>query len=614
MGTDTTTTTSTGTGTTTSKSPATGTTATSTKDTGTTPTPGTGTAKTQAITGTGITTTKTPHTGTTTPSTGTSKSIPIGTGTTTRTTNTQTGITTTGTGTPGAAITGISNTPAPRTDTSETTRPVAGITTTPKKYNSYHYWGRTHNRELFGPWLLRQITSNQYEGVYWLDDRRTLFRLPWKHLNIRNAWAIQSGRYNPLCEDLPTYKTNFRCALRAVLYENRRMFSEFNDFSSDPHDPHKIYRFHGAHDDSAVVNPSTVSQSGTEDENFHNEIEHDKDYRLKISPIEERTTPFREKQESIQSRFAGSPSYTNEGVSTPALESFNKPGQINSPTMNATLPSKEYVPIFFFPAIPFTILIPDSPMYDLYANGHIGNIPTANQVYQQESACSHLQPAEPVTDLVEHLFEGQSCHYVFHQEGKVPKLTSWEVTVSYRGKEVLKKTVSTKFYINYTGHVPPTEAADIVTFPSTSDTLVDQLHISYTDKILNSVGNGLELDVSPHDCKLYATRMGNSRVYWSMSESLENKKNVSQAKKLDRYVSTEIFDFNHFMQELADYKCHQRASPDYTIYLSFGQILFEPIKKTLVLVKAAFKTAETRFYEFGYLENTKIINNGYGYE
>ncbi|XP_072277760.1 interferon regulatory factor 7-like [Pyxicephalus adspersus] len=529
---------------------------------------------------------------------------------------------------------------------------------------------RTHNRELFGPWLLRQITSNQYEGVYWLDDRRTLFRLPWKHLNIRNvdekdyaifkAWAIQSGRYNPLCEDLPTYKTNFRCALRAVLYENRRMFSEFNDFSSDPHDPHKIYRFHGAHDDSAVVNPSTVSQSGTEDENFHNEIEHDKDYRLKISPIEERTTPFREKQESedIEQLLRNVLLDSSENDAQQVLEIIQDDFSQNIPRVDQIFREPVHEPNLYLAEPCFNGHEQPLPnnhsqlfheqcsqyqRYDLYANGHIGNIPTANQVYQQESACSHLQPAEPVTDLVEHLFEGQSCHYVFHQEGthhmvnneatmhspnyaysthgemsamqppqnttpstfnehgstasreaaaseahqasKVPKLTSWEVTVSYRGKEVLKKTVSTKFYINYTGHVPPTEAADIVTFPSTSDTLVDQLHISYTDKILNSVGNGLELDVSPHDCKLYATRMGNSRVYWSMSESLENKKNVSQAKKLDRYVSTEIFDFNHFMQELADYKCHQRASPDYTIYLSFGQILFEPIKKTLVLVK-----------------------------
>ncbi|CAI9585469.1 unnamed protein product [Staurois parvus] len=174
---------------------------------------------------------------------------------------------------------------------------------------------------------------------------------------------------------------------------------------------------------------------------------------------------------------------------------------------------------------------------------------------------------------------------LIHQESKMPKLTSWEVTVLYRGKEVHKQNVSTKFYINHIGCVPQIEVADIVTFPPTSDHLVDQVQIHYTDKILNSVGNGLLLEVNPQDFKLYATRMGNSRVYWAMSESLETKKNVSDEKKLHRDVQTEIFDFNQFMQELNDYKDHKRPSPDYTLYLSFGQCLFQPIKKALVLVK-----------------------------
>lgn len=137
---------------------------------------------------------------------------------------------------------------------------------------------------------------------------------------------------------------------------------------------------------------------------------------------------------------------------------------------------------------------------------------------------------------------------IYSITGTIPKLTSWEVTVFYRGKEVLKQNVSRKFYITHTGRVPQSEVADIVTFPSTSDTLVNQLQIHYTDQILNSVGTGLLLEVNPEDFKLYATRMGNARVYWGMSESLETKKSVSEEKKLHRNFKTGIFDFNQFWQ------------------------------------------------------------------
>nr|WPS91085.1 interferon regulatory factor 7 [Nanorana parkeri] len=532
---------------------------------------------------------------------------------------------------------------------------------------------RCHNRELFGPWLLRNITSSQYEGVYWLDEGHTLFRLPWKHLNMRNvdendyaifkAWAIQSRKYNPLCEDPPTYKTNFRCALKAVYNNNGKMFSEVRDNSSDTRDPHKIFRFHGVHEESspAVDTPAVSHHSTIEENNFHNEIEHDEDYRLRISPVVEHTTPFINRQDPMdieqllrdvlldsdehgaqrlleitQEEYSQDRSRVDQVFRGPLYEpslamseSYNN-GHRQPVTNN-------HSPLFPEQCTPYQV-------YGMYQNGHIENLPAVDQVFQQIPACPQLLPAPPVCNFVEAIFDDvQTCEYVFqqestqhmvnneatthcnnnacntdgemsasqsshdstpstfndhgstespetastlfHQEGKMPKLTSWEVTVYYRGKEVLKQNVSTKFYINYTGHVPQTEPAELVTFPPTADTLVDQVQIEYTDKILNSVGNGLLLDVSPHDRKLYATRMGNSRVYRGMSESLETRQNVSHAMKLDRNVPTGIFDFNHFTQELKAYTCHERSSPDFTLYLSFGQSLFEPIKKALVLVK-----------------------------
>ena len=30
-------------------------------------------------------------------------------------------------------------------------------------------------------WLVEQINSNQYSGLQWEDENRTMFRIPWKH-------------------------------------------------------------------------------------------------------------------------------------------------------------------------------------------------------------------------------------------------------------------------------------------------------------------------------------------------------------------------------------------------------------------------------------------------
>ncbi|KAM5138552.1 interferon regulatory factor 7 [Mantella aurantiaca] len=526
---------------------------------------------------------------------------------------------------------------------------------------------RCHNKELFGPWLLRQINDKRFEGVYWLDEDHTRFRLPWKHLNIRSvdekdiaifkAWAVHSGKYKSECEDLPTYKTNFRCALKAVCNKDRnKMFSELEDKSGDLRDPHKIFRFNSVPDDSStVVDPSTASHSTTEETNFQNEMEHD-DYRLRISPNVDRTTPFINMQELAVIEPLYCLWNSGENGAQKVFEILQDDCSQDIPRVNQVFRVAAHEPNFIaaepynncheqpFPNNDSQLFHEQCSQYQGYVNyrnGHI-NLPGDGRVFQQLPVCSQQQPAAPVCDFLETLIdEAQTCQYGFQQESsqimmnneatlhssnyacntneeirvtqspqgnspstvteqatdsqvpavtlipqasQIPKLTSWEVTVLYRGKAFPKQNVSAKFYINHTGCVPQSEAVDIVALPPITDTL-DQLQIQYTDKILKSVGDGLVLDVSSHDCKLYATRMGNSRVYWGMSESLESRENVSRAKKLDRNVPTAIFDFNQFIQEWKDYKDHKRSSPDYTLYLAFGQSLFEPIKKALVLVK-----------------------------
>ncbi|XP_037675958.1 interferon regulatory factor 3 [Choloepus didactylus] len=100
------------------------------------------------------------------------------------------------------------------------------------------------------PWLRLQLDLGQLEGVAWVDEGRTRFRIPWKHglrqdaqqedFRIFQAWAEASGAYAPGKdkEDRPTWKRNFRSALNRK--EGLRLV---DDRSKDPVDPHKIYEF-----------------------------------------------------------------------------------------------------------------------------------------------------------------------------------------------------------------------------------------------------------------------------------------------------------------------------------------------------------------------------------
>ncbi|CAO2632773.1 Interferon regulatory factor 3 [Lemmus lemmus] len=110
------------------------------------------------------------------------------------------------------------------------------------------------------PWLVSQLDLGQLEGVAWLDESRTRFRIPWKHglrqdaqmadFGIFQAWAEASGAYIPGRDkpDLSTWKRNFRSALN-----RKEVLRLADDQSKDPFDPHKVYEF---------VTPGVCNQAG----------------------------------------------------------------------------------------------------------------------------------------------------------------------------------------------------------------------------------------------------------------------------------------------------------------------------------------------------------------
>ncbi|XP_050783978.1 interferon regulatory factor 3 isoform X2 [Gopherus flavomarginatus] len=126
-------------------------------------------------------------------------------------------------------------------------------------------------KPLIVPWLRRKLDEGCYPGVRWLDQRRTQFRVPWKHglrqdastedFQLFRDWAIDSGSYRP-DHDAPApsvWKRNFRSAL------NRKPgIQVLRDHSSDSADPHKVYEILPEGGRGGVDKAPSAAVGGTE--------------------------------------------------------------------------------------------------------------------------------------------------------------------------------------------------------------------------------------------------------------------------------------------------------------------------------------------------------------
>uniref|UniRef100_A0A673CJA9 Interferon regulatory factor 10 n=1 Tax=Sphaeramia orbicularis TaxID=375764 RepID=A0A673CJA9_9TELE len=106
-------------------------------------------------------------------------------------------------------------------------------------------------------WLIAQIESEQYEGLCWEDEDKTMFRIPWKHAAKKDykqtedaalfkAWAVYKGKFREGRDkaDPTMWKTRLRCAL-----------NKSTDFHEVPErnqlditEPYKVYRIQPVND------------------------------------------------------------------------------------------------------------------------------------------------------------------------------------------------------------------------------------------------------------------------------------------------------------------------------------------------------------------------------
>lgn len=436
-------------------------------------------------------------------------------------------------------------------------------------------------RLLFGDWLLGEVSSGRYEGLRWLDAARTRFRVPWKHFarkdlgeadsRIFKAWAVARGRWPPRSSGgrgggdqlalegtlRAGWKTNFRCALHST-----QRFVMLQDNSGDPADPHKVFA-------------------------------------LSFEP-EERGAGTQQGEMALDD----APPWTG-GLPGPCLagDAAQRPGLGLSPELGAPSPpfgAADSAGDLLLQALKQSCLEahlleaawvgdpvpPEAPGLELRNTEpslpRAGDTAPVHQA-QETGLAPVLEPWQPPPDV-------EPCPGVAAEPGSQgePSLRALDVTIMYKGRTVLQEVMwRPSFVFLYGPPSPATTATEPqhVAFPSPAK-LPDQKQLHYTEKLLQHVAPGLQLEL--RGCRLWARRLGKCKVYWEVGGPLGSASPSTPPRLLQRNQDTPIFDFSTFFREMMEFRARRRpGSPHYTIYLGFGQDLSagRPKEKSLVLVK-----------------------------
>ncbi|KAL1247838.1 hypothetical protein QQF64_023214 [Cirrhinus molitorella] len=157
-----------------------------------------------------------------------------------------------------------------------------------------------------------------------------------------------------------------------------------------------------------------------------------------------------------------------------------------------------------------------------------------------------------------------------------------EISINYRRTEVLKTRLCSPL-VQFHYQCDPSELrGNPIQFPSTEH-LTDQKQIQFTNRILDSIQRGLQLEVNQYG--IYGLRQDMCKVFVSTSNPSEIQN--PEPRKLHQHTRELLFSFDKYIKDLMDFKENRRGSPDYTIYLCFGEKFPDgkSLEKKLITVK-----------------------------
>ncbi|MBN3300874.1 IRF7 factor, partial [Amia calva] len=381
-----------------------------------------------------------------------------------------------------------------------------------------------------------------------LRTRAVMFRLYNALVRAHLAWAIVSGKIDEYPNDKAKWKTNFRCALHSLKH-----FRKIQDYSKDSENPHKVYQVEimhvCVHPKLNIIFPNNLLFS-IKEMNFSPECIYNK-VPLSMCSVHASQVIYVSCCFSMFSQAVMQKHYSEQLICTEPIQN------IYQTPASPEIISENMQPISGMMTVDYPTY--ETMMIDPYLNSQSG-IP---DTVPEQSYVAVNQPA------------GNHQHF--------PTEYDLEITIWYRRKTVLTTQVhSPKVQLHYHNEDHALGATQAICFPD-ADQLIDHLQIDFTNRILNSIKRGLLLEVK--QTGIYGTRQDMCHVYATTSDPALCT-NV-EPNKLPQNKEVELLNFHKYIAELKEFKENKRGSPDYAIYLCFGEKFPDgkPREKKLIVVK-----------------------------
>ncbi|XP_069765621.1 interferon regulatory factor 3 isoform X2 [Narcine bancroftii] len=382
-------------------------------------------------------------------------------------------------------------------------------------------------KPLLCPWLIEQVDSGQYPGLCWVNEEKRQFRIPWKHclrqnisaddVKIFEAWAIASGRYKPGTDvpNPPIWKRNFRCALA-----RKKHFRKVLDNRNDPHDPHLVYEIQ-----------SQEAGGITDGEEDDSSSMMDAELALMAAPSNTRTL-----ENSLSDLRIFDP-LTGHSIQSPLERG-----------LAVNIPCRSLVN-----ALPPTDPTP-APVLDVTVKGAQALQPPLEDPNIMISSTTLLKAQ------MEEWFPDRML------------ATEFEVSIYYRGRKIREEVVGNTngLRLSYSSQSAFPYLQD-VWFPGTDSTpLIDHQQIKYTNQLLERVDQGLALEVQNN--LISAQRYGRCKVFWS----LEQTPTSTKPQEVSNKSFTVLYGLAEFNKELYAFLNSHSGSPQFSIWLCFGELWPDP--------------------------------------
>lgn len=230
--------------------------------------------------------------------------------------------------------------------------------------------------------------------------------------------------------------------------------------------------------------------------------------------------------------------------------------------------------------------------------------PPNNQVLPEDytipAVVEHIQPVMQNNSPV-------AVVQPYYQAPPLPPICELEISIHYRRKEVQKRRVSASLVqLHYQQEMCDLNGQALC-FPSTEG-LLDHKQIMYTKRLLESIQKGLLLEVN--GTGIYGTRLDvPCKVFASTSNPSEN--HAEEPRKLMQNVREPLLNFEKFARDLMEFKENKRGSPDYTIYLCFGEKYPDgkPLERKLIVVKVVPLICR-ELHERAQMDGASSLNSG----